>query len=77
MTSLHYPNAALARQRSRPWNSEVDSLQNAIDAFKVGGPRLLNLGVQRREEEEVLLMRSRRSLGTVCGRGMPKSISPC
>ena len=38
VNSLHYPNAALGRQRSRPWGqSEVDSLQIAIDAFKVGG----------------------------------------
>lgn len=38
VTSLHYPTAQLGRQRSgRGWLSgEVDSLQNAIDAFKVG-----------------------------------------
>ena len=44
VTSKQQP---ITQQRSRPWNAtgslgEVDSLQNAIDAFKVPTPSLLH-----------------------------------
>eukprot|EP00887_Chlorella_sp_A99_P004144 scaffold23.g4144.t1 len=55
VTSRHYTSAQLARQRSRMWqpsHNEVDSLQDAIDAFKgdeeVGTAGLARLGSKAR-----------------------------